>query len=96
MKRHDPDMCANQLHDITLPGALNGAGFCLLCQRASQARHAAGESEPYGQDVCRRGHPYDENNTYINPASGKRTCRRCQRISNARSRLRKAMKNALR
>lgn len=28
---------------------------------------------------CPQGHPYDEENTYVNPTSGKRLCRTCQR-----------------
>lgn len=34
---------------------------------------------------CRRGHPYDEENTYILPKSGGRVCRICQSEANARS-----------
>ena len=29
---------------------------------------------------CLNGHPFDEKNTYVNPASGKRACRACQSV----------------
>jgi hypothetical protein len=29
---------------------------------------------------CKRGHPFDAENTYINPGNGKRTCRACQSL----------------
>lgn len=29
---------------------------------------------------CQRGHPYDEENTYVNPATGHRACRACKRL----------------
>lgn len=33
---------------------------------------------------CRRGHTMDEANTYINPRTGGRKCRECQRLSESR------------
>lgn len=93
MKRHIPDLCATERHDITLPGALTTSGSCRECQRESQKRYADGQSEPYGQDHCRRGHEYTAKNTYTNPTSGRRTCRRCASIATARSRVRKAQRN---
>lgn len=94
MKRYTPGLCAHDLHDITLPGALNGAGACRECQYDAAARWEAGQAIPQNQDQCRKGHPYTEENTYIIPSTGRRTCRRCQRISNARSKIRKALKDA--
>lgn len=38
---------------------------------------------------CKHGHPFDEVNTYINPASGQRVCRTCVREINRAIRLRK-------
>lgn len=32
---------------------------------------------------CPQGHPYDEENTYINPSTGGRSCRICTRVRNA-------------
>lgn len=31
------------------------------------------------KDACPKGHPYDEANTYVNPRTGHRLCRACQR-----------------
>jgi hypothetical protein len=33
-------------------------------------------------DPCARGHPFDEENTYVNPTSGTRRCRECERERN--------------
>lgn len=32
---------------------------------------------------CPQGHPYDEANTYVNPTTSKRTCRKCQSDADA-------------
>jgi len=37
---------------------------------------------------CPKGHPYDEENTYINPSSNARNCRICSRV-NSKIRMRK-------
>jgi hypothetical protein len=37
---------------------------------------------------CKHGHPFDEDNTYVNP-QGKRECRTCNRHRNKKSRLRR-------
>jgi hypothetical protein len=38
---------------------------------------------------CKHGHPFDEANTYMNPASGQRVCRTCVREINRRIRIRR-------
>lgn len=35
---------------------------------------------------CPKGHPYDEENTYVNPNTGYRLCRTCQREAQRRKR----------
>lgn len=45
-----------------------------------------GESPPARnkrKTTCPRGHPYDAVNTYVNPGSGWRLCRTCQRDRSA-------------
>jgi hypothetical protein len=39
---------------------------------------------------CIEGHPFDEDNTYINPTTGRRQCKTCRRKSSARHRARKS------
>jgi hypothetical protein len=41
------------------------------------------------QDSCKRGHPFDEKNTYIRTRGSGRTCRACQRAYQAEVRLRR-------
>jgi hypothetical protein len=38
---------------------------------------------------CPHGHPYDDENTYIRPSTGRRACRECRRISNREIKRRK-------
>ncbi len=35
------------------------------------------------KSCCKRGHPFDENNTHIEPKTGYRYCRRCRTMSQA-------------
>lgn len=49
------------------------------------------ESAP--ADVCRRGHPFTPENTYIQPSSGNRSCMECRR-DGARRRYHHARRNA--
>jgi hypothetical protein len=32
-------------------------------------------------EVCRQGHPYDSENTYVHPKTGHRQCRACKRLA---------------
>jgi hypothetical protein len=34
----------------------------------------------YKRDLCKRGHPLDEENTYVNPSNGMRQCRTCRKL----------------
>lgn len=36
-----------------------------------------------GKTHCKRGHPFDETNTYIKPSTGARGCRECHRLGEA-------------
>jgi hypothetical protein len=39
---------------------------------------------------CPKNHPYDADNTYVTPSSGKRVCRTCKRAHNINRALRAA------
>jgi hypothetical protein len=58
---------------------------CRACRREKgrlQARkHHAGLTNPNPAPVteCKRGHPYDDENTYVDP-QGRRQCRACRNL----------------
>lgn len=84
MKRYTPGLCANDLHEVTRENTLinhRGEQSCRPCHQESQRRFSQGESRKNGTEFCRHGHRYTLDNTYTNPASGRRTCRECQRAA---------------
>lgn len=72
--------CCNPLHLEAVSPRVNA-----LRSRSFAAKNAA-------KSHCPLNHPYDAENTYIQPSSGKRYCRECKRQSNARRRQRQKSK----
>lgn len=63
------------------------AGLRLTQARMREERIARGEKvlhRPGQRTHCPQGHPYDEENTYINTGNGGRACRACLKASNQR------------
>ena len=55
---------------------------CHTCRRISTGFRgdlAAPVVQSKDRTHCPKGHPYDEENTYINPRDGGRSCRKCRR-----------------
>lgn len=83
--------CSNghELTDETIRYDSKGYYYCILCikdkqERYKEARHAKMRAEgreirvgPKLKTHCKRGHPFDEANTYVSPSDGRRHCRIC-------------------
>jgi hypothetical protein len=85
VKRYTPGLCANNLHELDGPETVvtnsRGEEECKGCYDASKVRFLQGQARKNKTSFCRRGHEYTVDNTYWNPASGRRTCMECQRIA---------------
>ena len=74
----------------------SGERVCILCRREKgrlQARkHHAGLTEPDKPLLteCKRGHPYDDKNTYIDPR-GRRHCKACRALALRRMHRRRSL-----
>jgi hypothetical protein len=101
----DPDTCLRG-HPLTPENTTyeraNGQGQrrCLTCirERAWRSRHTEDPPAYRGRNgvktECPKGHPYSEANTYINPGTGGRVCRKCALLATKRWKERKAAKLA--
>lgn len=75
----------------TLPRAGRGGRKCRTCTRAEDRAHAEQKRRRAGIPPrallthCKRGHEFTPENTYLNPASGARVCRKCNLIHQRRS-----------
>lgn len=72
--------------------------MCRACNRDKAYRIKNGRERPAdameslsraGTPVCRRGHTYDEENTKYDSTTGKRRCRKCERLNDVNSKRRK-------
>lgn len=70
-------------HLCRVPNCVNPDHMEPVTPRVNSIRAKAAQTE------CKRGHAFDENNTYINP-DGARVCRTCVRLRAAANRARKA------
>lgn len=76
-------------HDIEHNAPGNLVPSCNPCNahRLSGANWLPWEpGQPIGRDdlsqpTCRTGHAWNRENTYINPTTGKRSCRKCRRLA---------------
>lgn len=71
---------------------------CKACNRNRVYKAKTGKERPAddfaslsraGCGTCRRGHPYDEENTKYDSTTGKRRCRKCERLNDLNSKRRK-------
>ena len=81
-----PQLCSKGLHELTPDNiyvCADGRVGCKPCNRAYlRARYAKKVGRPVGplnadKTHCRRGHPFDEANTYVHPKTGQRRCKIC-------------------
>lgn len=66
-----------------------GKRFCRVCaNERSRESHRARSSFNRGdhKTECVRGHPWIEENIYVKPSTGHRSCRACHREDEARKR----------
>ena len=91
--KHAQQTVCDQGHELEIIG---GKRACRVCRNATARRWYA-ENRGTGTGTggthrartrCPQGHAYDLENTYYNPKTGGRDCRKCRRRRNAESRQR--------
>lgn len=83
---------------VEVKGRKNPVRRCKACNREKAYRIKNGSERPAdameslsraGCSTCRRGHAYDELNTKYDKTTGKRRCRKCERLNDINSKRRK-------
>ena len=63
---------------------VNPSHLELVTQKENLLRGVSPPARNARKSTCPSGHPYDEMNTYTNPTSGYRQCRRCTKARSSR------------
>jgi hypothetical protein len=86
------------VQQITPSGVTKEMRRCKACNRDRVYKAKNGRERPAdamesisraGCDTCRRGHAYDTENTKYDSTTGKRRCRKCERLNDLNSKRRK-------
>lgn len=82
----------------TVRGVTKSERYCKACNRDKAYKAKTGSERPAdamesmsraGCPTCARGHAYDEQNTVYTATTGKRRCRKCERLNDLKSKWKK-------